>query len=92
LLIADLSNHRPNRTGTGMVLEGVGFSFDLDPVDGTQVYRRSLFRIHPDGGSPGTNGYLGILEEREKLREAETIFVNLLRNSGPFKLVVTHNL
>jgi len=87
-----VSNYRPNRTTTGMVLNGVGFSFDLNPVDGTRVYGRSLFRIHPDGGNPGTNGCLGIREDREKLREAETSVTNLLRNSGPFKLVVTHNL
>jgi hypothetical protein len=87
-----VSNYRPNRTTTGMVLDGVGFSLDLDPVDGTRVYGRSLFRIHPDGGSPGTNGCLGIREDREKLREAESSLANLLRSSGPFKLVVTHNL
>lgn len=75
-----------------MVFNGVGFSFDLDPIDGTQVYGRSLFRIHPDGGSPETNGCLGIREDPEELREAETSVANLLRGSGPFKLVVTHNL
>lgn len=51
-----VSNHRANRMTVGMVFNGVGYSFDLDPTDGTQVFGRSLFRIHPDGQPIGTNG------------------------------------
>jgi hypothetical protein len=87
-----VSNHRRNRTTTGMVLNGVGFSFDLDPTDGTQVYGRSLFRIHPDGGNPQTNGCLGIRESRDRLREAELIIQKLMDGNGrSFKLSVAHN-
>ncbi|RYX94887.1 MAG: hypothetical protein EON84_08165 [Bradyrhizobiaceae bacterium] len=54
-----LSTYRPRST-IGMVLHGVGYSFDLDPISGTKVFGRSLFRLHPDGGSPQTNGCLGV--------------------------------
>lgn len=87
-----ISNHRPNRTRSGMVLNGVGFSFDLSPTDGTEVYHRDQFRIHPDGGNPGTNGCLGIRESADRLREAETIILNLMRaNGGSFKVSIHHN-
>jgi hypothetical protein len=87
-----VSNHRPNRTTEGMVLNGVGYSFDLDATDGTPVYGRTLFRIHPDGGSPQTNGCLGIREGASVLREAESMIVDTMRrHGGSFKVSVSHN-
>jgi hypothetical protein len=56
-----------NRATTGMVLHGIGYSFNLDPVFGTPVFGRSLFRIHPDGGSEQTNGCLGVRESADNL-------------------------
>jgi hypothetical protein len=86
-----VSNYRANRSTDGMVLHGVGFSFDLDETDGTQVYGRSLFRIHPDGNSPGTNGCIGILEERDELRRCENTIARLLRDQGgQFKIRVRY--
>jgi hypothetical protein len=82
-----VSNHRPNRTTAGMVLNGVGYSFDIDPTDGTQVFGRSLFRIHPDGGNVGTNGCLGLRETAARLRECENTIVGLLED-GAFKVSV----
>ncbi|ACA15670.1 hypothetical protein M446_1143 [Methylobacterium sp. 4-46] len=88
-----VSNHRPNRTTAGMVLEGVGFSFDLDPTAGTPVYGRSLFRIHPDGGAPQTNGCIGVREHAGRLRDVENLLnANLRANGGRFKLTVKHQL
>jgi len=75
-----VSNHRPNRTKAGMVLSGVGYSFDLDPSDGTQVFGRSLFRIHPDGNPQGTNGCIGVRESAEQLRQCQTLLATLLKN------------
>jgi hypothetical protein len=88
-----VSHHRPNRTTEGMVLNGVGYSFDLDPTDGTAVYGRDLFRIHPDGGSPQTNGCLGIRERASVLREAESLIVDMMRrHGGSIKISVSHNV
>lgn len=84
-----VSNHRQNRTTAGMVLHEIGYSFDVDPTDGTPVFGRSLFRIHPDGGNEGTNGCLGVRETAGRLRECETQIAELLE-SGPFKIMVRH--
>jgi hypothetical protein len=85
-----VSNHRPGRTTLGMVLEGVGYSFDVDPTDGTQVFGRSLFRIHPDGNPLGTNGCLGVRESADRLRECENHIANLLSESGSFKISINY--
>ena len=83
-----VSNHRPNRTTQGMVHQGVGYSFDLDPTDGTQIFGRSLFRIHPDANPLGTNGCIGVREDAAQLRDCEQRIARLLRDTGPFKIVV----
>jgi len=85
-----VSNHRPNRTTQGMVLNGVGYSFDLDPTDGTQVFGRSLFRIHPDDDPLGTNGCIGVRESAARLRECERNILNLLSRVGAFKVLVQY--
>lgn len=85
-----ISNHRPNRDTEGMVLNDVGYSFDVDPADGTEVFGRSLFRIHPDGGSPGTNGCLGVRESADRLSECEQIIAALITSNGSFRLAVSY--
>jgi hypothetical protein len=88
-----VSNHRPNRTTTGMVRLGVGFSFDLDPAAGTEVFGRSLFRIHPDGGNPQTNGCIGLRETKENLQKAEKLIVRLMQeNGGSFRISLRHGI
>jgi hypothetical protein len=88
-----VSNHQPKRTTVGMVRLGVGFSFDLDPAAGTEVFGRSLFRIHPDGGSPQTNGCIGLRETAENLKQAEKLIVRLMaENGGSFRISLKHGL
>jgi hypothetical protein len=88
-----VSNHRPNRTTKGMVRLGVGFSFDLDPAAGTQVFGRSLFRIHPDGGNPQTNGCIGLRESAENLKKAEKLILRLMEeNGGSFRISLRHGI
>lgn len=80
---------RTFRTTVGMVFNGVGYSFDLDPTDGTQVFGRSLFRIHPDGQPIGTNGCLGVRENAARQRRCEAHLVELLQASPRgFKVAV----
>src|SRR3954453_10681775 len=71
-------SHFQNRTAEGMVFDGVGYSFDLDPARGTRVFGRSLFRIHPDGGSEQTNGCLGVRERAAKSRQCRDQIRELL--------------
>ena len=60
--------HRNSRSENSFSTDGVGYSFALsDKKDARAVARgdanptRTLLRIHPDGGSTGTNGCIGIL-------------------------------
>lgn len=85
-----VSHHRPNRSTAGMVHAGVGYSFDLDPADGTQVFGRSLFRIHPDVNPLGTNGCIGVREDAARLRECENNIVSLLRRVGAFNILIRY--
>lgn len=87
-----LSNYRA-RSIEGMVLHDVGYSFDLDPVFDTPVFGRSLFRLHPDGGSPQTNGCLGIRENSaDRLRDFRDQLRSLLEGGDVYISVAYGNL
>lgn len=86
-----LSNYRARSTD-GMVLNGVGYSFDLDPIHGTRVFGRSLFRLHPDGGSPQTNGCLGVRPPTDVASQLQQCRDRLrsLVNSGRVEVSVSY--
>ncbi|HEV2912367.1 MAG TPA: L,D-transpeptidase family protein [Pyrinomonadaceae bacterium] len=88
--IYTVSHHLANRDTRGMVLNGVGYSFHLLPTDETQVFGRSLFRIHPDGNPLGTNGCLGVREDAARLRDCENQIAGLLQSVGIFKVSVRY--
>ena len=75
-------SHFRRRTTEGMVFDGVGYSFDLDPKRGTKVFGRSLFRIHPDGGSEQTNGCLGVRERASKSTQCRDQIRRLLEEGA----------
>lgn len=78
-----VSNFRSDRSDTAaMIRDGVSYSFNLDPIDGTKVYGRSLFRIHPDGGVPGTLGCVGILGEANEQQRFKDLSRQLLIESN----------
>src|SRR5438067_3736237 len=69
-----VATHFRERTDRAMTRDGVGFSVDLsDKYDPAAKRVRSLLRIHPDGGQPGTQGCIGILSDvaacRDHLKE-----------------------
>jgi hypothetical protein len=78
-----------DRTKTGMVLNGVGYSFNIDPLRDTDVFGRSLFRIHPDGGDEQTNGCLGVRENATKLKACRDQLRKLL-NDGHVEVSVSY--
>jgi len=78
------------RTKAGMVLNGVGFSFNIDPLRDTEVFRRSLFRIHPDGGFEQTNGCLGVREGAARLRACRDQLREIL-NKGHVEVAVVYD-
>lgn len=64
------------RTHPGMVREGFGFSFNLEPKFPTN---RSLIRIHPDGNNPGTEGCIGVIGTRSELEKMYRLLSELVR-------------
>ncbi len=84
-----ISNLR-NRDTRGMVRDGVGFSADMsDKYDARVGGTRSALRIHPDGGSAGTMGCVGIVGDAATLRRfREDLRQELARNGGRFTLRV----
>jgi hypothetical protein len=64
------ARHFRARTEKAMTRDGVGFSVDLqDQWDPVEKRVRSLLRIHPDGGDPGTLGCVGITSDVSKCRD-----------------------
>jgi YD repeat-containing protein len=64
------------RDHPGMVREGFGFSFNLEPKFPTN---RSLIRIHPDGNNPGTEGCIGVMGTRSELEKMYRLLSDLVR-------------
>lgn len=84
-----ISNLR-NRDTRGMVKDGVGFSADMtDKYDSRVGGTRTALRIHPDGGTPGTMGCMGIVGDAATQRRfREDLRQELQRNGGRFTLRV----
>jgi peptidoglycan hydrolase-like protein with peptidoglycan-binding domain len=84
-----ISNLRNTRQA-GMVRDGVGFKADMsDKYDPRVGGTRSALRIHPDGGSAGTAGCIGIVGDRATLeRFRRDLATELQRNGGRFTLRV----
>ncbi|HEU5217022.1 MAG TPA: peptidoglycan-binding domain-containing protein [Gemmatimonadales bacterium] len=82
--------HMWSRNTKGMVVDGVGFSFALSDKFDPRVGRtRSELRIHPDGGSAGTNGCMGIVGNGDVQRRfREDMRAELKRHGGSFTLHV----
>ncbi len=82
--------HMFSRNTRGMVRDGVGYSFALnnayDPrVGGT----RTALRIHPDGGSAGTMGCIGIVGDAATQRQFRAdMMAEIQRNGGSYTLNV----
>ncbi|MCY1074284.1 peptidoglycan-binding domain-containing protein [Archangium lansingense] len=92
--------HRNSRSEPGFVRDGVGFSFLIedahrpnsdamsdrrDKADGM----RTLLRIHPDGGSIGTAGCIGIVGNGATLRQfRDGMNAELRRHGGTCTLRV----
>ena len=86
----EVTPHLWNRNTPGMTVGGEGYSFALsDKYDSRVGGTRSLLRIHPDGGSAGTQGCIGIVGNAEVQRRfREDMRAELARNGGSFTLNV----
>jgi peptidoglycan hydrolase-like protein with peptidoglycan-binding domain len=82
--------HLWSRNDRSMSVGGVGYSFAVsDKYDPRVGGTRRLLRIHPDGGSPGTEGCIGIVGGAEVQRRfREDMRRELERNGGRYTLRV----
>ncbi len=86
----NVTPHLWSRSNRSMTVGGVGYSFALsDKFDSRVGATRSLLRIHPDGGTPGTEGCVGIVGNASVQRQfREDMRAELARNGGRFTLNV----
>ena len=73
-----------------MSVGGVGYSFAMsDKYDPRVGATRSLLRIHPDGGTAGTLGCMGVIGNAETQRQFRAdMNAEIARNGGTFRLTV----
>ena len=81
---------RPSTVSGHMSVGGVGYSFAMsDKYDSRVNGTRTLLRIHPDGGSAGTEGCLGIVGNADVQRRfREDMLAEIRRNGGSYTLTV----
>jgi hypothetical protein len=78
-----ITNGRLRSDNSTMMVEGFGYSFDLSDVfDPRTNADRTLLRIHPDGGGPGTIGCIGVQGNRATQEQFYTNLKNLLDKNG----------
>jgi hypothetical protein len=85
-----VTNGRLRSDNSTMMVGGFGYSFDLsDAFDPRVRAQRTLLRIHPDGGGPGTIGCIGIQGDRAVQEKFYQDLKNLLNaNGGKYTIVV----
>jgi lysozyme family protein len=86
----EITPHRWSRSDRSMSVGGVGYSFAMsDKYDSRVNATRTLLRIHPDGGTPGTLGCIGIVGDAATQRRfLADMRAELQRNGGRFILSV----
>jgi len=85
-----VTNGRLRNDVSSMVVDGYGYSFDLSDSYDSRVDRtRTLLRIHPDGGNPGTLGCIGIQGNRS-IQESFYKDLNeaINKNGGKYTITV----
>jgi hypothetical protein len=85
-----VTRHMDSRNTRGMVVGGVGYSFALNNKFDSRVgATRTQLRIHPDGGSAGTNGCIGIVGNAATQRQFRAdMLAEIRRNGGSYTLSV----
>lgn len=87
----NVTRHLDRRSDkNSMMVGGEGYSFALsDKYDSRVGDTRSLLRIHPDGGGPGTIGCIGIVGDASVQRQFRAdMLAELERNGGSYTLQV----
>lgn len=86
----EITPHLWSRNDRSMNVGGVGYSFAMsDKYDSRVGGTRTLLRIHPDGGTAGTLGCVGIVGDAATQRRfIADMRAELQRNGGRFTLSV----
>ena len=87
-----ITPHMHSRSNRSMSVGGVGYSFAMsDKFDPRVGATRRLLRIHPDGGTPGTEGCLGIVGNADVQRQFRAdMEAEIRRNGGRYQLSVRY--
>jgi hypothetical protein len=85
-----VTRHMDSRSNRSMTVGGVGYSFAMsNKFDSRVGATRTLLRIHPDGGTPGTEGCLGIVGNAATQRQFRAdMLAEIRRNGGSYTLRV----
>ncbi|HEY1097908.1 MAG TPA: hypothetical protein VGF99_03230, partial [Myxococcota bacterium] len=85
-----VERHLDSRSDRSMSVGGVGYSFAVsDKFDPRVGATRQLLRIHPDGGSAGTEGCIGIVGDAATQRRfRDDMLAEIRRNGGRYTLTV----
>ena len=88
----NVQRHLDSRSDRSMSVGGVGYSFAVsDKFDPRVGANRQLLRIHPDGGSAGTEGCIGIVGDAATQRRfRDDMLAEIRRNGGSYTLTVGH--
>jgi hypothetical protein len=84
--------HMHSRSDRSMSVGGVGYSFAMsDKYDPRVNATRRLLRIHPDGGTAGTEGCMGIVGNADVQRQFRAdMEAEIRRNGGSYQLNVSY--
>ncbi len=86
----NITRHLDSRSDRSMSVGGVGYSFAMsDKFDSRIGDTRTLLRVHPDGGSAGTEGCLGIVGDAATQRRfRDDMLAEIRRHGGSYTLNV----
>jgi RHS repeat-associated protein len=76
------------RSAKGFVNHGIGFVLMITDFPVTSTWNRGLFRIHPDGNSPGSAGCVALQSGKDGLLLFKSLMQNYTRLHGNINLSV----
>ncbi|MBP6024925.1 hypothetical protein [Ferruginibacter sp.] len=76
------------RSAKGFVNHGIGFVLMINDFPKTNTWNRGLFRVHPDGNSPGSAGCIALQSGKDGLLLFKSLMRNYTRAHGNISLSV----
>jgi hypothetical protein len=76
------------RSAKGFVNHGVGYVLMINDFPVTSTWNRGLFRIHPDGNSPGSAGCIALQSGKDGLLLFKSLMQGYTRAHGNINIQV----